>query len=593
MATKRFGDLLRKVKLGARERSQENAPEAVAAVCRASRLACAMTVASRLLLAAAALLNLTIAAAAQEIFFGPREPRAPRTHLAADPDWSRFFEADAPWQRGASQVGNMELEEGYIDDASDSELRNAASGLARLGISIAVPLQSVAVERAEPCGKTEGYAEPERAVRVAEKLHRLGMIPKYIILDGPLDFGHYDNGPQACHFSIEETAQRTARTVRAFIDRFPDLLIGDIETSSLPLRPDWQGDYRAFKSALEAATGRRLESLTLDVKWRSPDWPQTAVAMAAMARSLGMRFGVIYNGDDRDESDSAWIAHAERNFTVLESERGIIPDIAFFSSWNKFPTHALPETSPQTMTWLIDRYRLPRTRFAAQREGSAWHVRLTDAAGHPLAGQRVAIERLGIDPSQPPPVRTASGTVPDNAAAAMIFLRVNAECFCAGANDLLLGDLAYRESGAGSAGQDLSVLDLVGKPRDDGVELSRAPMAGGGAVTRVKVGADRHLIYNSPRFAVTPGAHYEFRAPLGAVDSDGLFGFVRLLWRDRDDKPIGGPMVYDAGDRTAAGTAVTGHDGSFTVPASAQVRELSFSGTPTLRPALARLDPAK
>ena len=299
---------------------------------------------------------------------------------------------------------------------------------------------------------------------------------------------------------------------------------------------------------------------------------------------------VIYTGVDRDDSDGAWIAHAIRNFTTVESRQGIIPDIASFASWNPFPARALPETSPEAHTWLINEYRLPRTRFEVEREASGWHVRLVDAAGHPVSGQNIAIERLGAEPLDPPPKREASGTVPPNAIGAILGLRVNSECFCAGDNDLVVGELVYREDQGGSASQKLSVSALAGKPRSDGAKISPAAAAGA-AIARLKVAADQQFLLNSPAFPVTPGAHYIFSVPLGAIDVDGLYGTATIIWLDRDGHGISRTNIVAQGDRFPAGTATTDASGAFRLPASTQIRELSFAGTTTLRPALARLGP--
>jgi hypothetical protein len=526
-------------------------------------------------------------ATAQEITFAPREPRAPTRHVEADPDWRRFFEPGAPWQRAASKVSTIELQPGYIDDASEGELSATAAGLRRLGISVTVPLQAVAIDPAQACGHAEGYDTPEHAAQLVAKLKRLGITPKYVSLDNPLSSGHYNK----CAFSVADTAERTATIVAIFVEAFPDLVIGDIENTGIALHPGWEEDYRAFKRDVEARVRRHFDSLVLDVNWRSPAWPRIAEEMAKLAKSLGMRFGMIYNGDGLDESEAAWIAHAERNFTLLESERGVIPDIAVFSSWNKYPTRALPETSPDTMTWLIDRYALPRTRFEARREGRDWRVRLVDQAGRPGAGQPVSIAHLGQDPAQPPAVRSVSGTVPSEARKALIALRVNTECLCAGANDLLLGDPSYAETGGGSVQAMLPVVALAGKPRSDGLHFAPVPLAGRSFV-RLRVNPDQHFLYNSEKFAVTAGAHYEFGVPLGAIDTEGLFGFVRLLWLDEHDKALGGPRFWDDGDRITAGKATTDETGWFTVPGSTQTEELAFAGNAALRPALGRIEPA-
>jgi hypothetical protein len=447
----------------------------------------------------------------------------------------------------------------------------------------------VAVAADEQCGKTEGYDDPRQVAFAAAKLKRLGISPKTILLDGPLWFGHYATGPKECRFAIEEAARRTAENVGFFLAQFPELTIGDIEGTPVVLQPNWQADYRAFTTALEAAMRHRLDSLVLDVNWRSPSWPQDVKGMAGVARSLGMRFGMIYNGDGLDEGNAAWIAHAERNYTLLETEHAVVPDIAVFSSWNKYPTHALPETSPDTMTGLINRYRLPRTRFEARRDGVGWRARLVDDAGHPLAGEKVRIARLGLRPSEPPPLRTVSGTVPREAAAAILGWRVNTECRCAGDNDLLLGDVTYSETEGGTASHNLRIADLVGKPRADAIELTAAST--GVAATRLHVGPSQHFMHNSPRFPVTPGAHYEFRAAIGARNIEGLHGNATLIWLDRDGKGLSRTNLGDEGDRITVASTMTDADGSMFVTGGGQSQELSFTGTPALRPAVARLAP--
>ena len=524
---------------------------------------------------------------AQQVMFQPNQPR---THLKGDPDWKILFRPDAPWQRAASQIQILSLGAGYIGDgATDDELREIADWMAARGIAMNIVLQPVAAEPSESCGKTEGYDNPKFVEKVAATLKRVGIAPKYVALDGPLWFGHYATGPQDCRFSIEEAARRSVRNLRFFLDDFPDFEIEDIEGDGLVLQPNWQADYRAFKTAFEAAAGHPLNSLRLDVKWTAPDWGANVKALHAMAKSLGMRFGFIYNGDDRDDSDAAWVAHAIRNYTRAESEYGIIPDRAAFVSWNKHPSHTVPETSPDTMTWLIDQYRLPRTRLEAQREGAGWRVKLVDASGHPLAAQKVAIARLGVDPARPPPVRSVSGTVPKEAAAAILGLRVNAECFCAGVNDLLLGDISYEESGGGSVKQTLPVADIAKVARGAGIAVAAAPVGG----IRLEVRREQQIIDNSAKFAVTPGAHYDFRVPLGSVNGDGLSGTATIIWLDGEGKGLFRTNLGDDGDRTPAGSVTTDRDGGFSVKDDGSAQELSFAGTAELRPALARLDPAK
>src|SRR5262249_6947479 len=152
-------------------------------------------------------------------------------------------------------------------------------------------------------------------------------------------------------------------------------------------QPGWQEAYARYKRGLEAAVGRPLAFLQLDVGWRRPDWPEATKQMATFARSLGMKLGVLYNGDNDDEGDNAWTSHAWRNVVRVETELGIIPDQAIFVSWNRFPRRALPETSAEAHTWLMSQYALSRTSFEIHREDNGWQVKLLNEIGRPLAGQ--------------------------------------------------------------------------------------------------------------------------------------------------------------------------------------------------------------
>jgi hypothetical protein len=535
----------------------------------------------------------TAPAGAEKIWFGPLLPRAAERHIASIEDWHDLLRPGSAWNRADAQTQVFYLSRGYVMDASDDDLKAMAAAMAARGIVLAGGIQPVAVEDSDNCGKTEGYDTPRGVAAMVDKLKRNAISLKYLGLDGPLWFGHYGTGPQECRFSVEEVIRRTATNLRIVTDAFPDLIVGDIEGTPLTLQPGWQEEYARFKRGLEAAAGRPLAFLQLDIAWPNPDWPESVKKLAGMARTLGMQLGIIYNGDGRDRGDAAWIAHAWDNVVRIESELGIVPDQAIFVSWNRFPTRALPETSPEAHTWLPLQYSLPRTRFEARRDGEGWRVTLVDAAGHPLADRPVAIEHLGQDPAEPPPLHKVTGTVPKDAVSAILGWRINIECLCTGDNDLLVGDLTYREDAAGGVGQTLRLAGLTGRPRTDGVEIAAVRPSGEQPFYRVRVPRERHLLLNSPAFPVTPEASFELRAALGAIDPAGLYGNATVIWLGRDGKGLRRSNLEDAGERMRVGEVRTGADGSFTLPASAQVQELSFAGDAALRPALARIEPAR
>jgi hypothetical protein len=71
------------------------------------------------------------------------------------------------------------------------------------------------------------------------KFHRIrltgsaGAEVGYIAMDDPLWFGHYYNGKNACHSSIDNVAERVAKNLHEYLKVFPNAIIGDGE----PIRP--------------------------------------------------------------------------------------------------------------------------------------------------------------------------------------------------------------------------------------------------------------------------------------------------------------------------------------------------------------------
>ncbi|MBV9238339.1 MAG: hypothetical protein JOZ94_21080 [Xanthobacteraceae bacterium] len=77
--------------------------------------------------------------------------------------------------------------------------------------------------------------------------------------------------------------------------------------------------------------------------------------------------------------------------------------------------------------------------------------RLTDAKGQPIQGAGLTIEAVDVAGRLPPRERQLTGTVPHDAATAMIGIRANTEasCVCAGNTDATVGLIHYAESGSG------------------------------------------------------------------------------------------------------------------------------------------------
>ena len=313
------------------------------------------TVASLLLKALLMTLALSGPAMAQQIWFAPRSGQL---RGQGPVDWQDLFLPNSPWAGVARNVSVFRFDEGFLETARDSDLRKIVDNLKERHLRIAVGLQSLAYTSPEDCGHgVEGYHYPGEGRIAAEKLKKAGGQLDYILLDGPLWFGRYETKRGACRTSIQDVVRRTTLNVDAVLRSFPTPKSAMLK-GSLPLPRNAIGAQTSpkFQRQLALAIGRPIAAIAYDVNWEDPRWQSGMKDMTDFARSLGMKIGIVYNGDVRDKTAKAWIQHAVRNFETVEGTLRIIPDRAIFASWNDFPTHLLPETNDTSMTWLIERY---------------------------------------------------------------------------------------------------------------------------------------------------------------------------------------------------------------------------------------------
>jgi hypothetical protein len=540
----------------------------------------------RTLISAAALLLLLAPASVrcQEIWIGLRSPDY---HATAARDWGELFKPTPDWEQLAGQIRVFFIGGGPFLLLPDDQLKAMAADLIRRHIALGVPLNSVATRPHEPCDRTEGYGDLSFVTRFISRLTQLGIRLQIIRLDGPLWFGHYVD----CKLPVAELAPRVAETLRPMLQAFPDAVVGDVMPPvGLAQFPDWQANYLAFKRDLEAAVGHKLTFMHADVNWPQPDWPPAVAALARLAHGSGMKFGVIYNSGTQAPTDAAWVADAKRHFDELESLYGLIPEQAVFQTWTPRPTQIFPETSESAQSYLVAQYRLPRTHLTAQHSAAGVQGRLTQVNGPAVSGARIAIETLGDDPDRPPPVRSVSGTVPPQARFAILALRVNLECFCSGANDLLLGPLSYQETAGGSGHYEYRYAT---PPRSEaGLDITPT-MVANQPLMRLKLAPSRDFGFNSPAFPVTPGAQFQFQVPLGSLNGDGLFGTAAVIWLDAQHKGIKREYIHVGNDATPIAQAVTDASGNFAaaLPANIHWRQrpllLHYAGSATLRAAYA------
>lgn len=530
-----------------------------------------------------------VPALSQQVWLAPRVPAMQAPGIG---DFNALFQPTGAWSLLASQINVFMVTAGYVLSASDGSLQTMAANLAEHHVGLAISLQSIAQVAGDSCGHQEGYGAPSDSAAAASKLSRLGIALTYARLDEPLWFGHYDRDPQACRLSVPELAQRVALNLGQYVKRFPDLIIGDVEPAPiLQEQVNWRSSYREFLNDLKSAVGVPVTFVQSDVDWRIPSWQESLQATSEYAHAMGLKFGVIYNGDGFDTSSAKWVSAARAHYRHLESLGNVIPDQAVFQSWNKYPTRVLPETADTTLGYLVGRYVLPRAKVIAHRTADGISGQLIGPEGLPVPGAKVDLEAVGYDPARPLPLRVVSGVVPAHARYAILGMRVNQECLCAGPNDIVVGALNYTESEGGNIRYTYD-LPAAARRRQghpwNGV-LVATVNPGGELAAHIIVTPDQKFGFNSPMFPVTPGARFEFRVPTASATGAGMFGAVTIIWLNGDRRGFRRTDIAPEPEVLALTTAVTGRQGGFIFPplalheATIRVVRLAFSGTDTMR----------
>ena len=343
-------------------------------------------------------------AAQPVVWFAPLPPLRYRTYVGSV-DFRKLFTKHAPWPMAARRVSVFKLYGEWVaHNATDAGLRRAVSDLKRREISIAV--ETGPLPASPQCGQgVEGFAGGE-GLLTASRIKAAGGTLRYVAFDEPFYYATIYAGPNACRWDAHRVAQAVAAYIRGIRTVFPNVKFGDTE----PLTS--AADVERYKEWIEAyrdATGVNLAFMHLDIQYALPRWSQLTRELEEFARSRGVAFGVIYNGDGQDVSDKDWLEKAQQRFELYETEGGH-PEHAVLQSWTDKPDRVLPETRG-TFTNLILRYKRPRTRL--QVAASAGKVSGRLLAVKPVAGApiRLSVERVYQESAYP-----SGGSLPTSSA---------------------------------------------------------------------------------------------------------------------------------------------------------------------------------
>jgi hypothetical protein len=346
-------------------------------------------------------------------------------------------------------------------------------------------------------------------------------------------------------------------------------------------------------------SGAPLPFFHLDVDW-SVLWRPDVEAMRHEVVSRRIPFGMIYNGYWEDITDADWVRDTIAHFTKYETQTGVTPDHVIFETWDKHPTHALPETSPAAMTYEIDSYFRPRTRISldAERSRAAGELRNRET-DEPIGGAEVTIGRLALSGPGVVAPYTVTGTVPTGATQALLQIDVN-NCGVPtppAPNDMNFYSYRYTDS-ANTAFQNLAQgLNGWGIESDAGATASVQLVSGpAGKSLLFQATAAQQIWVNSSAFSVKPGSPFTMtmRARVSPASAgSGCFSLIFLFnGVERDD--LAPRMTAQIAPAPAiVATAQTDADGHYSVALPAQTvagefqLQANFAGSNTLWPAFA------
>jgi hypothetical protein len=285
----------------------------------------------------------------------------------------QLFEPEAAWQSAADHIQVFKLYGEWVSNhPADAQLKKVIADLSRRGLAIAIETGPLNPE--EGCGNgIEGFATIESGLQMARAIKAAGGTLHFIALDEPYYYGHFYDGPNACHWNAEKIAGDVDKFIKAVRNIFPDVVVGDTE----PLAgPAGAKEYQDWLDTFYKANGYHLAFIHMDIDWSRPKWTEEVKAIQEHGNKIGVPMGVIYNGNAFDKTDEAFLSATGERVKKLELVTSVQPDHVIFQSWNDKPDRVLPDAEPYTFTGFINRYFTDKENLGYQREGKGANIAL-------------------------------------------------------------------------------------------------------------------------------------------------------------------------------------------------------------------------
>jgi hypothetical protein len=504
-------------------------------------------------------------------------------------DYLDLFVPGASWSEASSRIQVFKLYPEMLSPIfagsfSDATLQMIFSYLNSHHIELAVEFPPLTPT--EACGTgVEGFGG-ELALPMATRIQNLGGNLKYLAFDEPFYHGStLYSGPNGCQWTPQQIAANALESVAQVRTVFPNVIVGDIEP--VPAGEDWLSQYTEGVDAWRAAAGIPFAFFHFDINWQV-DWRPNVESMRQVLQHRGIPFGMIYNGWTTDMSDAQWMTDAENHYAEWEAQGGAVPSQVIFQSWYPYPSHALPESDPTALTYLIDSYFRQRTSVTLDVSPSQAAGRLVDSSGGPIASAPIS---LTVQATSGPGIEASyvlSGTVPPSITQAVIQICVNL-CGDVGTTDMNVYSFQYQGSGGAihlNFANGLSGWGVDG----NGTAVVQPAADANGASIQISATDTEQTFVNSGPFAVTAGDSYSLTIEARVSPSSAGSGHFAVVFLGANGTEVSRDTLNFAAPILTLGSAQTASDGTYAIPftplnAGEFQFQAGYAGTSALWPA--------
>jgi hypothetical protein len=297
---------------------------------------------------------------------------APRSNYAD------LFELNSPWPIARSHLGVFTFQGAFVSQVGVATLTKFIKYLDENHIALALEASMMTIGK-DGCGsEVEGYRPPETMPQILHKIRDAGGRLQYIAMDEELWFGHFatrqPGSGQPCQMSVSEVARNLTTNVSIARSLFPDVQIGEelpvpniFRQKVVPVPSNYLDQVQGYIDAYATATGHPLSFIHFDVGWtpsgdqnvdkqNAASWPNRLRDALKLVTKNRIRTGIFYTGNPTDRSGKEWIDHAMERSIQVEKQLRLTFDDVIFETWMPYPKLILPETDPEAITNLIDRY---------------------------------------------------------------------------------------------------------------------------------------------------------------------------------------------------------------------------------------------